>query len=367
MIELLKKRGITLKRAGKIIFFFIVFIFITGLFFNIFDLEENKDQKEHDILLEESRSKINKTSLYNAEQSISIPNEGVYTYIGKSGHEIEKLLGKPNRVDESSYDYQWWIYNSNLKQYLQVGILNNKVVTAFAIGEATNTKPFKIGQTLYDIYSSFSINSTISLNVNQNAYRFELTEEELNVSPLLSIGDVYLQLYFDKFTQKLSSIRFMDGETLIKIRPYELIYRGELITSDDISSEKWLEIEKGSALEVLDITNVIRQRHMLPSVEWDDKTASVAYRHSKDMFENQYFSHDSPTFGDLADRLSKGEVSYKIAGENIAAKYIDGIAAVEGWLNSVDHRKTLLNGEFTHLGVGVYHKYYTQNFIKPWE
>ncbi|MEK1830243.1 CAP domain-containing protein [Priestia megaterium] len=54
-----------------------------------------------------------------------------------------------------------------------------------------------------------------------------------------------------------------------------------------------------------------------------------------------------------------------MAGENIASNYQDGIAAVEGWLNSEGHRKALLNKEFTRLGVGVYEKYYTQNFITP--
>ncbi|MGK0698226.1 CAP domain-containing protein [Priestia flexa] len=54
-----------------------------------------------------------------------------------------------------------------------------------------------------------------------------------------------------------------------------------------------------------------------------------------------------------------------MAGENIASNYTDGPAAVEGWLNSEGHRKALLNNDFTHLGVGVYEKFYTQNFITP--
>lgn len=57
-------------------------------------------------------------------------------------------------------------------------------------------------------------------------------------------------------------------------------------------------------------------------------------------------------------------MEFQQAGENIAYNYVDGPAAVEGWLNSEGHRKALLNEDYTHLGVGVDHKYYTQNFIK---
>lgn len=61
-------------------------------------------------------------------------------------------------------------------------------------------------------------------------------------------------------------------------------------------------------------------------------------------------------------RKRRGRIS--ACGENIAYNYVDGPAAVEGWLNSEGHRKALLNQDYTHLGVGVKEKYYTQNFIK---
>ena len=39
------------------------------------------------------------------------------------------------------------------------------------------------------------------------------------------------------------------------------------------------------------------------------------------------------------------------------------IEAVHGWLNSPAHRNVLLDKDFTHLGIGAYGKYYTQNLI----
>ena len=78
---------------------------------------------------------------------------------------------------------------------------------------------------------------------------------------------------------------------------------------------------------------------------------------------NEYFDHVSPDNKDVGDRLKEGGVPYRSAGENIAAQYTDAIAAVERWLNSKGHRDVMLNEDFTHLGVGVYKRYYTQNFV----
>nr|WP_309099252.1 CAP domain-containing protein [Fredinandcohnia onubensis] len=293
--------------------------------------------------------------------------DGLYSFIGVESSKIVEILGEPNRIDRSSYDYNWWVYNSTPQNYIQVGIENDRVVTVFGTGNDVKVEPFKIGQPIAELRSKGLIKPKISLNVDKNPYRFELTEEEMNARPLIAMGNVYVQVYVDTFTNEISSIRFLDGETLIKLRPYELAYRGELLSAKEVSKVEWKEVEQGNSAQILDITNVIRTRHGLHPLKVDEKLASVAYLHSKDMSTNEYFDHTSPTKGGLADRLADGEVSYQLAGENIAAKYVDGIAAVEGWLNSEGHRETLLSEEYNFLGVGVYEKYYTQNFIQKWE
>lgn len=277
---------------------------------------------------------------------------------------MEALFGKPDRIDPSAFEYDWWIYSKSKHDYLQVGISNGKAVTVYTIGSRAKIAPFQIGQPLGDIFKIAPIESSVSFELDSNSYRFELTEEDLNIRPLLKIGNVFIQLYFDRFTSNLSSVRLMDAETLVKMRPYELVYRGDLFNPDDPPLNAWNKIEEGNEKQIFELTNIIRARHKLKPLNWDEKTAEVAYNHSKDMFTGNYFSHVSPTEGELADRLTKGSVSFQLAGENIAAQYVDGIAAVEGWLNSEGHRKTLLSDQFTHLGVGVYEKYYTQNFIQ---
>ncbi|MDG9303515.1 CAP domain-containing protein, partial [Streptococcus pneumoniae] len=94
-----------------------------------------------------------------------------------------------------------------------------------------------------------------------------------------------------KFEGKLSSIRAFDAQTFVKQRPYEVVYRGELIKPKAVSDEKWKKIQTTSEKQILDLTNVIRVKHGLAKLEWDQPTAEVAFGHSEDMKENNYFSH----------------------------------------------------------------------------
>lgn len=55
------------------------------------------------------------------------------------------------------------------------------------------------------------------------------------------------------------------------------------------------QVENGNMQQILDLTNIIRSRHQLPLLTLDRQTADVAFGHSKDMKDNNYFSHDSPT------------------------------------------------------------------------
>lgn len=295
------------------------------------------------------------------------PAEGMSLLIGKSVTDLVNEMGPPQRMDETLYGYQWYIYNLDHNRYAQIGLENNRIVTIFALGEKLNVAPFKIGQPVEEIFNTQFIDTNINIELNGNSYRFELNDNDLNLRPIVQLGDIYVQLYIDKFTGTLSSVRFLTAETLIKQRPYELVYRGELIETDVPTEEMWELIEAGAKQEIFEITNVLRMRHQLTPFIWDESTAEVAFGHSKDMAQNNEFSHDSKQFGSLTDRLNRAQVAYKAAGENIAANYTDAPAVVEGWLNSKGHRESLFNKDFTHLGVGVFQKYYTQNFIQKAE
>lgn len=349
--------------------FFLLFIaFCLYLFVNVEPHELEQLIKEPPLtgqITPEQRQSEEK-AFVQSEIQMNEDIEGLASFMGEESQTLLDKLGEPARKDLSSYDYEWWIYNENLENYMQFGVNEGKVVTIFSTGSQSKNKLFEVGQSYEALNNKYKFTDSITVSHEEGSYRFQLKQEELETRPLMQMEDYYVQLYFDDFEQTLSSIRYMDSSTLIKQRPYELVYRGPLVEPKELSEEEWAKVEEGDAKQIIDFTNIIRHRFDLSPVEWDEDTAGVAYLHSKDMREEDYFAHTSPTKGTLTDRLTVGEVPFRLAGENIAAKYVDGVAAVEGWLNSEGHRNTLLNPRFTHLGVGVKEKYYTQNFIETW-
>ena len=342
-------------------------ILVVGFYMNL------NDRSSKDVLIKENSGahykepealrSPDKTATNKREQ----PNEGLSTLIGKNVNELVKQWGQPSRIDQTIYGYEWYIYKKDNAHYFQAGVEDKKLVTIFAVGKDLNASPFELGESVEEIFNTQFFDANISIKLEGNIYRFELNDTDLNTRPLLQLGDIFAQLYIDKFTGTLSSVRFLDAATLVKQRPYELVYRGQLLDPIQPDQDKWQSIEEGTEKEIFDLTNVLRSRYDLKALEWDEKLSEAAYAHSEDMAENNDFAHTSKKFGTLSDRLKKAEVTFQSAGENIAAKYTDGPAVVEGWLNSKGHRDSLLNKDFTHLGVGVYKKYYTQNYIKKFE
>lgn len=296
-----------------------------------------------------------------------MPEEGLLTLMGSKASDIKKQFGEPERIDPTLQGYEWWIYPNGNHEYIQVGIWEGKVISIFATGEEVDVTPFKIGQPSGEIYSSLYAETNIEIEFEGSVYRFELSEADMNMRPIIRIGDYYALLYLDKFTGTLSSVRFLNDESFVMLRPYELVYRGELFVVNDIEEEEEAAINRGMEQQIIDITNVMRERYNVNELSLDEKTQEVAYNHSVDMYESEAFSHTSDGYGELSDRLKAGEVAYLSAGENIAANYVDAPSVMEGWLNSSAHRETLLNEQFTHIGVGVHKKHFTQNFIEKWE
>lgn len=84
---------------------------------------------------------------------------------------------------------------------------------------------------------------------------------------------------------------------------------------------------------------------------------------SRDMRDNGYFDHNSPTYGSPFQLMQQLGISYRTAGENIAMGYQTAEAVVNAWMNSEGHRANILSGNFTSMGIGHVDGYWTQWFI----
>ena len=119
--------------------------------------------------------------------------------------------------------------------------------------------------------------------------------------------------------------------------------------------------------EVLDLINKQRADNGLKALQIDYEVQRVAKIKAQDMVSNNYFAHESPTYGTPFNMLKNFGISYKTAGENIAGNSSNS-GAVTAWMNSAGHRANILNGNYTYTGIGVvnsnkYGKIYVQMFI----
>jgi uncharacterized protein YkwD len=125
---------------------------------------------------------------------------------------------------------------------------------------------------------------------------------------------------------------------------------------------------------ILNLVNGERIRAGLQPLKISARVAVVARGHSLDMAMRHYLAHPSPDGIGPAERLKGEDISFTAAGENIYAddyREREHLAerAVAGWLNSKEHRATMLSDKFTETGVGVAQSddgktYVTQDLIR---
>jgi uncharacterized protein YkwD len=118
--------------------------------------------------------------------------------------------------------------------------------------------------------------------------------------------------------------------------------------------------------EVIALVNEQRRAAGCGPVQQSAKLTSAAYRHSKDMAVNDFFSHTGSDGSSPWDRAKR--VGYQKANsENLAAGHETAEQVVEAWMKSPGHRQNVLNCGSKAVGVAVRHGgsygvYWTQMF-----
>lgn len=152
----------------------------------------------------------------------------------------------------------------------------------------------------------------------------------------------------------------------------ELIYPGQKVVVPDNNGTNTTQPNKAEfsseALAVLKLVNQERQKNGLDPLELNAPVTNVANVKAKDMAVNNYFSHNSATYGTPFQMLKSFGIHYMSAGENIAAGQRTPEEVMKSWLNSPGHRENILRSSFTHIGIGYYKggsygHYWVQQFI----
>ena len=138
-----------------------------------------------------------------------------------------------------------------------------------------------------------------------------------------------------------------------------LIYPGQTLTIPQVDTGVTAYEQ-----EVVRLVNEIRMEKGLRPLQEDWELSRVARFKSRDMADNRYFSHNSPTYGTPFQMIRAFGLTFRTAGENIAYGQRTPQAVVDAWMNSSGHRANILNAAYTRIGVGYVAegRYWTQMF-----
>ena len=121
-------------------------------------------------------------------------------------------------------------------------------------------------------------------------------------------------------------------------------------------------------MEFLNLINSNRRNNGLSELKIDNTIQNIARLKAKDLERNDYFSHQSPSYGMISDMLTSFGVEYSTVEENIAGNQ-SLAGAVEAWMNSESHKSNILNNSFEYTGVAIvesstYGKIFVEVFVK---
>ena len=128
-------------------------------------------------------------------------------------------------------------------------------------------------------------------------------------------------------------------------------------------------------IRIFDLTNKMRRENGVHELKLEDTLGDIARRHSDDMIQRNFFSHDNPDGLSPEDRICiehrrligiTGENIWESSGYDLSDSRQIAEMVMTDWMGSPGHRRNILDPEYNRLGVGVSFKdgelRVTQNF-----
>lgn len=139
---------------------------------------------------------------------------------------------------------------------------------------------------------------------------------------------------------------------------------------DNLNTEKVAINEDLMEMEnaMVELVNKERENNGLNTLKLDEKLRDVARIKSRDIADNDYFDHTSPTYGSPFEMMESFGIDFVMAAENLAG-HQSVKEAHEGLMKSEGHRENILRPGLSHIGIGIieddkYEYIFTQMFIK---
>ncbi|MFD0711614.1 CAP domain-containing protein [Paenibacillus sp. GCM10027626] len=118
----------------------------------------------------------------------------------------------------------------------------------------------------------------------------------------------------------------------------------------------------GDEQQVLQLVNQARAKAGLQPLSLNSGLSQAAMAKAQDMYNNNYFDHQSPTYGSPFDLLNSLGITYNAAAENIAKGQMSAPEVMGQWMNSPGHSKNIMNSSYKQIGIAHYNDEWVQIF-----
>lgn len=274
------------------------------------------------------------------------------------GDSLDTVLSRFGEADDmlaSEYGFTWYVFLNEYRDYLQVGMQEDKVVALYTNSPRFSFQGIRMGSTLDDVRVTYG-DSLEKIRKGNVYYVQNQGIDGKRERDLFLYKEQYVTVFYDLHRDTtVTSIQIIDKEV-------EQSLLGFYGPPSDALKHSFEQQNFYAA-------NAVRVREGLEPYEYNALIAEVAEGHSRDMAENDYFAHDTPDGKTVMDRALEGGIQPSRVAENIAYGGQNGIVMHELLMNSEGHRKNLL-GDYERMGVGVWFDsegvpYLTQNFYTP--
>ncbi len=284
-----------------------------------------------------------------AQSGIAIQN----VEIGMSESEVHALLGPPQMKAWNDYNTLWHMHHDNYHRFVMVAY-----DTAGRVGALyTNDDVIKSNNGIAYRTLKADVRRTLGeplTELKKGRILYQLSD--VDTIDLFLQDDLYTYVFYDEHENyQLTALLLVD-------EAFEQ-------RKSSIYGEPSDELRAGYERTLFELTNAIRVRKGVRALEYSTALSDTARKHSDDMAQNEFFSHDNLRGQTPFDRMRIDGITYKSAGENLAFGQYSSIFAHEGLMNSYDHRMNTLTRHYTHLGIGVAFgkentPYFTQNYVQ---
>jgi len=104
---------------------------------------------------------------------------------------------------------------------------------------------------------------------------------------------------------------------------------------------------------LIELANTTREYFGFQPLKENTALDEAAYLKAKDMIEKGYFAHNSPEGITPWSWLKKSGYNYRSAGENLAIGFLESEQVHQAWMDSLLHKKNILNPNYQEIGIAV--------------